>query len=62
MIPHIYIQVLDYRNNPVTNVNGPLAGIRVLELGSFVAGPHCGTLLGYFGAEVIHSVHVHVHN
>lgn len=32
---------------------GPLAGYRVLELGSTVAGPFCGRLLGDFGAEVI---------
>lgn len=31
----------------------PLDGIRVLELGQLLAGPFCGTILGYFGAEVI---------
>ncbi len=31
----------------------PLAGIRVLELGQLMAGPFAGTLLAYFGAEVI---------
>jgi len=46
-------KVLDFRGNAVANTGGPLAGIRVIELGSFVAGPHCGTLLSYFGAEVI---------
>ncbi len=31
----------------------PLAGIRVLEMGQLMAGPFAGTLLAYFGAEVI---------
>src|SRR5215470_3766248 len=33
--------------------NGPLSGVRVLELGSSVAGPFCGRLLADFGAEVV---------
>lgn len=32
---------------------GPLHGVKVLELGSSVAGPFCGRLLADFGAEVI---------
>ena len=32
---------------------GPLAGLVVLELGSFIAGPFAGQLLGDLGAEVI---------
>lgn len=35
------------------NPHGPLAGHRVLELGSTVAGPFCGRLLADFGAEVV---------
>ncbi|MEY4712366.1 MAG: hypothetical protein RIS88_1816 [Pseudomonadota bacterium] len=41
--------------SPVTPpaAQGPLAGIRVLEMGSTVAGPFCGRLLADFGAEVV---------
>ncbi len=31
----------------------PLDGIRVLEVGQLLAGPFAGSMLGYFGAEVI---------
>jgi crotonobetainyl-CoA:carnitine CoA-transferase CaiB-like acyl-CoA transferase len=34
-------------------VPGPLAGLRVIEMGSLLAGPFVGQLLGDFGAEVI---------
>ncbi|MBB4930449.1 formyl-CoA transferase [Lipingzhangella halophila] len=34
-------------------VPGPLAGLRVLEMGQLLAGPFCGQLLGDLGAEVI---------
>lgn len=33
---------------------GPLAGVRVLDSGRFVAGPWASTYLGEFGAEVVH--------
>ncbi len=33
---------------------GPLAGVRVVDSGRFVAGPWTATYLGEFGAEVIH--------
>ncbi|HEX5115445.1 MAG TPA: CoA transferase [Pseudonocardiaceae bacterium] len=32
---------------------GPLADLRVVEMGQLLAGPFCGQLLGDFGAEVI---------
>ena len=31
----------------------PLQGVRVLDLGTFIAGPFVGTVLGEFGADVI---------
>jgi formyl-CoA transferase len=44
-------------NDPIhvtTSTNaGPLADLRVLELGTLIAGPFCGQLLGDMGAEVI---------
>ncbi len=31
----------------------PLAGVRVLEMAAYIAGPYCCTLMAEFGAEVI---------
>jgi formyl-CoA transferase len=36
-----------------TNGPGPLAGVRVIELGMLLAGPFTGRLLGDMGAEII---------
>ena len=38
---------------PAGPVAGPLADLRVVEMGQLLAGPFCGQLLGDFGAEVI---------
>jgi formyl-CoA transferase/succinyl-CoA--D-citramalate CoA-transferase len=40
-------------DDPGRDGQGPLAGVRVLELGSFIAGPFSGQLLGDYGAEII---------
>ncbi len=39
--------------NDETVNNGPLADIRVIEMGTLLAGPFCGQLMGDFGAEII---------
>lgn len=38
---------------PSPSAAGPLAGVRVIELGQLIAGPFCGKTLADFGAEVI---------
>jgi crotonobetainyl-CoA:carnitine CoA-transferase CaiB-like acyl-CoA transferase len=44
-------------DNPATaqgaSNSSPLVGVRVLELGSLIAGPYAGSLFAQFGAEVI---------
>ncbi len=37
----------------MTQTARPLEGLRVIELGQLLAGPFTGTILAYFGAEVI---------
>lgn len=38
---------------PIANRPGALAGVRVLDLSLFIAGPTCGRVLAEFGADVI---------
>jgi formyl-CoA transferase len=37
----------------MTDAQGPLAGIKVVELGQLIAGPYAGRLLAEFGADVV---------
>jgi crotonobetainyl-CoA:carnitine CoA-transferase CaiB-like acyl-CoA transferase len=37
----------------MSNAERPLEGVRVIEMGQLLAGPFTGTILSYFGAEVI---------
>jgi formyl-CoA transferase len=39
------------KNDP--NSDGPLAGLRVIEMGHLIAGPFCGQLLGDMGADIV---------
>ena len=39
--------------NTPTRGSGPLADLRVIEMGQLLAGPFCGQLMADFGAEVI---------
>jgi formyl-CoA transferase len=39
--------------SPAATAEGPLADLRVIEMGTLIAGPFCGQILGDFGAEVI---------
>lgn len=36
-----------------TTSSGPLAGLRVVEMGQLLAGPFCGQMLGDMGADVV---------
>lgn len=44
---------MDAKNSVIPQF-GPLSGVRVLSIGSIVAGPNTANLLADFGAEVVH--------
>ena len=41
----------------MTNTVKPLAGVRVLDIASFIAAPHAASIMGEFGAEVLKVEH-----
>jgi crotonobetainyl-CoA:carnitine CoA-transferase CaiB-like acyl-CoA transferase len=50
---YLCVQDMNAVGQTPTGGRRPLDGVRVLELGQLIAGPFAGTVLGYFGAEVI---------
>src|SRR3546814_9110590 len=47
------MRISDWSSDVCSSDLGPLHGVRVLEMGSFIAGPFAGQLLGDYGADVI---------
>ena len=47
--------IVQAMNRPSSSIppTGPLAGMKVIELGQLIAGPFAGKTLGDFGADVI---------
>jgi formyl-CoA transferase len=43
----------DHQVQPAAVSPGPLAGVKVLEFGTLIAGPFCSRLMAEFGADVI---------
>lgn len=49
----------DHASQPEATGNGdlPLAGIRIIDVGNFLAGPYAASIMGEFGAEVLKVEH-----
>ena len=48
-----YLMSFDTTMTNTDSAQRPLDGLRVIEAGQLLAGPFAGTILGYYGAEVI---------
>jgi succinyl-CoA:(S)-malate CoA-transferase subunit A len=44
---------VDERPAPAANENLPMSGVRVIDVGTFLAGPYSASIMGEFGAEVL---------
>lgn len=58
--PHDGPPVGDSHHNPDHSPNGdrqPMSGLRVIDLGTFLAGPYAASIFGEFGAEVLKVEH-----
>src|SRR5690606_5102711 len=51
--PHLIARGTRMSEQPATFKYGPLSDLRVIEMGTLLAGPFCGQILGDMGAEVI---------
>ena len=47
----------DRKNSSALPEKLPMSGVRVLDVGTFLAGPHAASILGEFGAEVLKIEH-----
>ena len=43
---------MQVEENDIAVADGPLSGLRVLDIGTFIAAPFAATLMGEFGAEI----------
>lgn len=52
-----YVAPMPFPDRPPEHDRMPLSGIRVIDVGNFLAGPYAASILGEFGAEVLKVEH-----